>query len=81
MARRRGAEAARIGDIGELARPPPAGLSRTTRAYLHEQARYDKCFVDGWHPLGATSDGRADDLIKTSGHLISALSTSNGPIR
>jgi len=50
------------------------------RAYLHEQARYDKCFVDGWYLSGdlAMRDadgyfwfvGRADDLIKTSGHLI-----------
>jgi acetyl-CoA synthetase len=50
------------------------------RAYLHEQARYDKCFVDGWYLSGdlAMRDkngyfwfvGRADDLIKSSGHLI-----------
>jgi acetyl-CoA synthetase len=54
------------------------------RAYLHEPARYDKCFVDGWYLSGdlAMKDedgyfwfvGRADDLIKTSGHLI-------GPVR
>ena len=50
------------------------------RTYLHEQARYDKCFVGGWYLSGdlAMRDaqgyfwfvGRADDLIKTSGHLI-----------
>ena len=50
------------------------------RTYLHEQARYDKCFQDGWYLSGdlAMRDkdgyfwfvGRADDLIKTSGHLI-----------
>jgi acetyl-CoA synthetase len=67
-----------IGEIGELALRP--GWPSMMRAYLHEQARYDKCFVDGWYMSGdlATRDedgyywfvGRADDLIKTSGHLI-----------
>ncbi len=66
------------GDIGELALRP--GWPSMMRAYLHEQARYDKCFVDGWYLSGdlAMRDGdgyfwfvgRADDLIKTSGHLI-----------
>jgi acetyl-CoA synthetase len=66
------------GDIGELALRP--GWPSMMRAYLHEQARYDKCFVDGWYLSGdlAIRDadgyfwfvGRADDLIKTSGHLI-----------
>ena len=66
------------GDIGELALRP--GWPSMMRAYLHEQARYDKCFVDGWYLSGdlAMKDadgyfwfvGRADDLIKTSGHLI-----------
>lgn len=50
------------------------------RGYLHEQARYDKCFRDGWYLTGdlAMRDedgyfwfvGRADDLIKSAGHLI-----------
>ena len=50
------------------------------RAYLNEQARYDKCFLGGWYLSGdlAMRDedgyfwfvGRADDLIKTSGHLV-----------
>lgn len=66
------------GKIGELALRP--GWPSMMRAYLHEQARYDKCFVDGWYLSGdlAMRDadgyfwfiGRADDLIKTSGHLI-----------
>ena len=66
------------GEIGELALRP--GWPSMMRAYLHEQARYDKCFVDGWYLSGdlAMQDedgyfwfvGRADDLIKTSGHLI-----------
>jgi len=50
------------------------------RGYLNEEARYQKCFTDGWY---FTSDlvkrdadgyfwfvGRADDVIKSSGHLI-----------
>ncbi|OAN76663.1 acetate--CoA ligase [Jannaschia sp. EhC01] len=66
------------GEIGELALRP--GWPSMMRTYLHEQARYDKCFVDGWYLSGdlAMRDaegyfwfvGRADDLIKTSGHLI-----------
>ncbi len=66
------------GQVGELALRP--GWPSMMRAYLHEQARYDKCFVDGWYLSGdlAMRDadgyfwfvGRADDLIKTSGHLI-----------
>jgi acetyl-CoA synthetase len=66
------------GEIGELALRP--GWPSMMRSYLHEQARYDKCFVDGWYLSGdlALRDadgyfwfvGRADDLIKTSGHLI-----------
>jgi len=66
------------GEIGELALRP--GWPSMMRAYLHEEARYAKCFVDGWYLSGdlAMRDadgyfwfvGRADDLIKTSGHLI-----------
>ena len=50
------------------------------RAYLHEEARYRKCFVGGWYLSGdlamRDSDGyfwfvgRADDLIKSAGHLV-----------
>ena len=66
------------GDIGELALKP--GWPSMMRAYLHEEARYEKCFADGWYLSGdlAMRDkdgffwfiGRADDLIKTSGHLV-----------
>lgn len=66
------------GEIGELALRP--GWPSMMRAYLNEQARYDKCFADGWYLSGdlAMRDadgyywfvGRADDLIKSSGHLI-----------
>ncbi|PRY26891.1 acetyl-CoA synthetase [Aliiruegeria haliotis] len=66
------------GDIGELALRPD--WPSMMRSYLHEQARYDRCFVDGWYLSGdlAMRDkdgyywfvGRADDLIKSSGHLV-----------
>ncbi|OWY06916.1 acetate--CoA ligase [Thioclava sp. IC9] len=66
------------GEIGELALRP--GWPSMMRAYLHEEARYQKCFVGGWYLSGdlAMRDsegyfwfvGRADDLIKSSGHLI-----------
>lgn len=50
------------------------------RTYLNEEERYKKCFVDGYYMAGdlAKRDGdgylwfigRADDVIKSSGHLI-----------
>jgi acetyl-CoA synthetase len=50
------------------------------RGYLHDDARYAKCFVGGWYRSGdlARRDaegyywfvGRADDVIKSAGHLI-----------
>jgi acetyl-CoA synthetase len=50
------------------------------RAYLGQPERYAKCFAGGWYLTGdlamRDSDGyywfvgRADDLIKSSGHLI-----------
>jgi acetyl-CoA synthetase len=66
------------GEVGELALRP--GWPSMMRAYLDEPARYAKCFRDGWYLSGdlARRDaegfywfiGRADDLIKTSGHLV-----------
>jgi acetyl-CoA synthetase len=63
---------------GELALRP--GWPSMFREYLGEPARYRKCFVGGWYLSGdlARRDtdgyywfvGRADDVIKTSGHLI-----------
>ena len=63
---------------GELALRP--GWPSMFRGYLDEPARYRKCFVGGWYLSGdlARRDadgyfwfvGRADDVIKTSGHLI-----------
>ncbi|MFN9396399.1 MAG: acetate--CoA ligase [Pseudanabaena sp.] len=50
------------------------------RGYLHDEARYRKCFVGGWYITGdlAMRDedgyfwfvGREDDIIKTSGHMV-----------
>ena len=63
---------------GELALRP--GWPSMFRGYWSEPARYQKCFVGGWYLTGdlARRDadgyfwfvGRADDVIKTSGHLI-----------
>lgn len=50
------------------------------RAYLHDEERYNKCFRGEWYLTGdlAKKDeegyywfvGRADDIIKTSGHMV-----------
>jgi len=63
---------------GELALRP--GWPSMFRAYLNEPERYAKCFSGGWYLTGdlAKRDadgyfwfvGRADDVIKSSGHLI-----------
>ena len=57
-----------------------AGWPSMMRGYLGEEARYRKCFAGDWYLTGdlAKRDedgyfwfvGRADDVIKTSGHLI-----------
>jgi acetyl-CoA synthetase len=64
--------------MGELALRP--GWPSMMRGYLNEEARYKKCFGGGWYLTGdlamRDSDGyywfvgRADDVIKSSGHLI-----------
>jgi acetyl-CoA synthetase len=66
------------GEQGELALRP--GWPSMFRGYLHEEERYEKCFAGGWYLTGdvARRDadgyfwfvGRADDVIKSSGHLI-----------
>jgi acetyl-CoA synthetase len=63
---------------GELALRP--GWPSMFRAYLNEEARYRKCFAGGFYLSGdlARRDrdgwywfvGRADDVIKSAGHLI-----------
>ncbi len=64
--------------LGELALRP--GWPSMMRGYLNEEERYRKCFADGWYLSGdlAMRDadgyywfvGRADDVIKSAGHLI-----------
>ncbi len=71
------------GEEGEIALV--VGWPSMMRAYLHEPERYAKCFADGtdgrrWYLSGDLAKvdedgyfwfvGRADDVIKTSGHLI-----------
>jgi len=63
---------------GELALRP--GWPSMFRGYLHEPERYARCFADGWYLSGDVvrrdADGwmwfvgRADDVIKSAGHLI-----------
>ena len=63
---------------GELALR--SGWPSMMRAYLNNEERYRKCFADGWYLTGdlARRDadgylwfvGRADDVIKSSGHLV-----------
>jgi acetyl-CoA synthetase len=70
-----------INDInteGELALK--SGWPSMFRGYLNQEERYNKCFRDGWYLTGdlARRDadgyywfvGRADDMIKSAGHLI-----------
>ena len=66
------------GEQGELALK--AGWPSMMRGYLHEDERFAKCFANGWYLTGdlASRDedgyfwfvGRADDVIKSAGHLI-----------
>jgi acetyl-CoA synthetase len=63
---------------GELALRP--GWPSMFRGYLHDPDRYASCFAGGWYRTGdlARRDpdgyywfvGRADDVIKSAGHLI-----------
>jgi acetyl-CoA synthetase len=56
------------------------GFPSLFRTYLHEEERYKKCFNGDWYISGdmakIDSDGyfwfigRADDIIKTSGHMV-----------
>lgn len=56
------------------------GFPSQFRTYIDEEERYKKCFIDGWYITGdlAKKDsdgyfwfvGRADDIIKTSGHMV-----------
>lgn len=75
---RRGVEVVADEVEGELALR--AGWPSMFRGYLGDDERYRACFVDGWYLSGdlARRDvdgyywfvGRADDVVKTSGHLV-----------
>ncbi|HEY7671669.1 MAG TPA: acetate--CoA ligase [Gammaproteobacteria bacterium] len=64
--------------VGELALKP--GWPSMFRAYVGEEERYRKCFRAGWYLTGDLAQrdadgyytfvGRADDVIKSAGHLI-----------
>jgi acetyl-CoA synthetase len=66
------------GEQGELVLRP--GWPSMFRGYLGEEERYRRCFAGGWYLTGdlASRDedgyfwfvGRADDVIKSAGHLI-----------
>ena len=66
------------GDEGELA--VRVGWPSQFRGYLDDEERYRACFAESWYLSGdlARSDddgyfwflGRADDVIKTAGHLV-----------
>lgn len=70
---------------GELALR--TGWPSMFRGYLHQDERYRKCFVDGLYLSGdlvkRDADGyfwfigRADDVIKSSGHLIGPFEVEN----
>jgi acetyl-CoA synthetase len=74
------------GGEGELALRP--GWPSMFRGYLNDEERYRKCFVGGWYITGdlARLDeegyfwfvGRADDVIKSAGHLIGPFEVESG---
>ncbi len=65
-----------------------AGWPSMFRAYLGQMDRYQHCFRDGWYLTGdlARCDedgyfwfvGRADDVIKSAGHLIGPFEVESG---
>ncbi|MEV0067970.1 MULTISPECIES: acetate--CoA ligase [unclassified Amycolatopsis] len=70
---------------GELALRP--GWPSMFRAYWHDSERYARAFADGWYLTGdiARRDqdgyywfvGRADDVIKSAGHLVGPFEVEN----
>ncbi len=66
------------GEVGELALRP--GWPSMFRGYLDDPERYAACFAGGWYLSGDLAEvdrdgylwfvGRADDVIKSAGHLI-----------
>ncbi len=79
-------ELVRAADIeGELVLRP--GWPSMFRGYLHDEARYQRCFVGGWYRTGDLVKrdeegyfyfvGRGDDVIKSAGHLIGPFEVEN----
>lgn len=77
------------GEEGQLALR--IGWPSLFRGYLDDAERYQHCFADGWYLSGdlATCDahgyywflGRADDVIKTSGHLVGPFEVESALLR
>jgi acetyl-CoA synthetase len=73
------------GESGQLALKK--GWPSMFRGYLDEEERYQKCFVGEWYLTGdlASRDedgyfwfvGRADDIIKTAGHMVGPFEVEN----
>jgi len=73
------------GETGELALKK--GWPSMFRTYLDDEERYKKCFVGDWYLTGdlASRDedgyywfvGRADDIIKTAGHMVGPFEVEN----
>ncbi|MFV8340886.1 acetate--CoA ligase [Flavobacterium sp. XS2P39] len=67
------------------------GFPSLFRGYLHETERYNKCFIGEWYLSGdlAKKDadgyfwfiGRADDIIKTSGHMVGPFEVESNLMR
>lgn len=67
------------------------GFPSLFRGYLHEKERYEKSFIGGWYLSGdlAKKDadgyfwfvGRADDIIKTSGHQVGPFEVESSLLR
>lgn len=70
---------------GELALK--AGWPSMFRGYIGDEARYRKCFADGWYLTGDVVRrdrdgyfwfvGRSDDVIESAGHLIGPFEVEN----
>jgi acetyl-CoA synthetase len=78
--RRTDGKVERVDDADRGGAPPPEGVALHVPGYLHQEERYRACFAGDWYlhrrPRPQDADGyfwfvgRADDVIKSSGHLI-----------
>jgi acetyl-CoA synthetase len=70
---------------GDLALKP--GWPSMFRGYIHDEERYRKCFRGEWYVTGDLAErdidgyfwfvGRADDIIKTAGHMVGPFEVEN----